>query len=42
MLRSYILASDTAHYDAVIRAFEAQGLRRAARLCRGAGRAPGD
>jgi magnesium chelatase subunit H len=24
MLRSYILASDTAHYDAVIRAFEAQ------------------
>ncbi len=27
MLRSYILASDTAHYDAVIRAFEAQGLR---------------
>ncbi len=27
MLRSYILASDTAHYDAVIRAFEAKGLR---------------
>ncbi|WP_224826660.1 magnesium chelatase subunit H [Cognatishimia sp. MH4019] len=27
MLRSYILASDTAHYDAVIAAFEAQGLR---------------
>ncbi len=27
MLRSYILASDTAHYDGVIRAFEAQGLR---------------
>ncbi|MDU8944500.1 magnesium chelatase subunit H [Ovoidimarina sediminis] len=27
MLRSYILASDTAHYDAVIRAFEARGLR---------------
>ena len=26
MLRSYILASDTAHYDAVIRALEAQGL----------------
>ncbi|MFN3992210.1 MAG: magnesium chelatase subunit H [Tabrizicola flagellatus] len=26
MLRSYILASDTAHYDAVIRAFEARGL----------------
>jgi magnesium chelatase subunit H len=25
MLRSYILASDTAHYDAVIRAFEARG-----------------
>ncbi|GFE64634.1 magnesium chelatase subunit H [Litoreibacter roseus] len=27
MLRSYILASDTAHYDAVIRAFEAQNIR---------------
>jgi len=27
MMRSYILASDTAHYDAVIRAFEAKGLR---------------
>jgi len=27
MLRSYILASDTAHYDAVIRAFEAKGMR---------------
>jgi magnesium chelatase subunit H len=26
MLRSYILASDTAHYDAVIRAFESRGL----------------
>jgi magnesium chelatase subunit H len=26
MLRSYILSGDTAHYDAVIRAFEAQGL----------------
>ena len=26
MLRSYILASDTAHYDAVIRALEARGL----------------
>ena len=26
MLRSYILAGDTAHYDAVITAFEAQGL----------------
>jgi magnesium chelatase subunit H len=26
MLRSYILASDTAHYDAAIRALEAQGL----------------
>ena len=26
MLRSYILASDTAHYDSVIRALEAQGL----------------
>ncbi|MFN3846035.1 MAG: magnesium chelatase subunit H [Paracoccaceae bacterium] len=26
MLRSYILASDTAHYDAVIAAFEAQGI----------------
>lgn len=26
MLRSYILASDTAHYDAVIRAFEARGI----------------
>ncbi|MEL6204788.1 MAG: magnesium chelatase subunit H [Pseudomonadota bacterium] len=26
MLRSYILASDTAHYDGVIRALEAQGL----------------
>jgi magnesium chelatase subunit H len=27
MLRSYILSSDSAHYDAVIRAFEAAGLR---------------
>ena len=27
MLRSYILASDTAHYDAVIAAFEARGMR---------------
>lgn len=27
MLRSYILASDAAHYDAVIRAFEAKGMR---------------
>ena len=27
MLRSYILASDTAHYDHVIRTFEAQGMR---------------
>jgi magnesium chelatase subunit H len=26
MLRSYILASDTAHYDAVIRTFEAKGI----------------
>jgi magnesium chelatase subunit H len=26
MLRSYILSADTAHYDAVIRAFEAKGL----------------
>ena len=26
MLRSYILASDTAHYDAVIRAFEGKGI----------------
>ncbi|WP_135447172.1 magnesium chelatase subunit H [Tabrizicola caldifontis] len=26
MLRSYILAGDTAHYDAVIRAFEAKGI----------------
>ncbi len=26
MLRSYILASDTAHYDAVIRAFEGRGI----------------
>ncbi len=26
MLRSYILASDTAHYDAVIRAFEEKGM----------------
>jgi magnesium chelatase subunit H len=26
MMRSYILASDTAHYDAVIRAFEARGI----------------
>lgn len=26
MLRSYILASDTAHYDAVVRAFEARGI----------------
>ncbi len=27
MMRSYILSSDTAHYDAVIRSFEAQGMR---------------
>ncbi|KNG93751.1 cobaltochelatase subunit CobN [Pseudaestuariivita atlantica] len=27
MMRSYVLSSDTAHYDAVIRAFEARGLR---------------
>ena len=27
MLRSYVLASDTAHYDAVIRRLEARGLR---------------
>ncbi len=27
MLRSYVLASDTAHYDAVIEAFEARGMR---------------
>lgn len=27
MLRSYILAGDTAHYDHVIRSFEAQGIR---------------
>ena len=27
MMRSYILSSDTMHYDAVIRAFEARGIR---------------
>ena len=27
MLRSYVLAGDTAHYDAVIRQFEAKGMR---------------
>ena len=27
MLRSYVLADDTAHYDAVIRAFEAKGMQ---------------
>ena len=27
MMRSYVLASDTAHYDAVIRSFEAAGLK---------------
>jgi len=27
MMRSYVLSSDTGHYDAVIRAFEARGLR---------------
>ncbi|WP_195822118.1 magnesium chelatase subunit H [Roseobacter sp. MH60115] len=27
MMRSYVLSSDTAHYDAVIRAFEARGVR---------------
>ncbi|MEL6451844.1 MAG: magnesium chelatase subunit H [Pseudomonadota bacterium] len=27
MLRSYVLAGDTAHYDGVIRAFEAKGMR---------------
>ena len=27
MMRSYVLSSDTAHYDGVIRAFEAKGMR---------------
>ncbi|PWJ21706.1 cobaltochelatase subunit CobN [Jannaschia seohaensis] len=27
LMRSYVLAGDTAHYDAVIRAFEARGIR---------------
>ena len=27
MMRSYVLSSDTAHYDGVIRAFEARGIR---------------
>ncbi|MFZ5963564.1 magnesium chelatase subunit H [Thalassococcus sp. BH17M4-6] len=27
LMRSYVLSSDTAHYDAVIRAFEARGMR---------------
>lgn len=27
MMRSYVLSSDTAHYDAVIRAFEARGIK---------------
>jgi len=27
MMRSYVLSSDTAHYDAVIRGFEARGIR---------------
>ncbi|MBD0864154.1 MAG: magnesium chelatase subunit H [Rhodobacteraceae bacterium] len=27
MMRSYILSSDTAHYDAVVQAFEAKGIR---------------
>jgi len=27
LMRSYVLASDTAHYDATIRAFEARGIR---------------
>ena len=27
MMRSYVLSNDTAHYDAVIRAFEAKGMR---------------
>ncbi|SLN58143.1 Aerobic cobaltochelatase subunit CobN [Roseivivax jejudonensis] len=27
MMRSYVLSGDTAHYDAVIRAFEAEGVR---------------
>ncbi len=27
LMRSYVLASDTAHYDAVIRGFEARGIR---------------
>ncbi|MEL6585497.1 MAG: cobaltochelatase subunit CobN [Pseudomonadota bacterium] len=27
LMRSYVLAADTAHYDAVIRAFEAKGVR---------------
>lgn len=26
-MRSYVLSSDTAHYDAVIRSFEAKGMR---------------
>ncbi len=37
MMRSYVLSSDTAHYDAVIHALEARGLRVHARLCRGSG-----
>ena len=27
LMRSYVLSSDTAHYDAVIRSFEAKGMR---------------
>ena len=34
MLRSYILAADTAHYDHVIRTLEARGLRVIPRVCR--------
>jgi magnesium chelatase subunit H len=41
MLRSYVLASDCAHYDGTIRALEARGLRNPG-LCRRARRAPGD
>jgi magnesium chelatase subunit H len=42
MMRSYVLASDTAHYDGVIRRMQAAGAGRDPGLCRRAGQPPGD
>ncbi len=42
MMRSYVLASDTAHYDGVIRRMQAAGVARHSGLCRRSGQPPGD